>query len=182
MGSRFGTHAGLLVHAPNQCNDQHGRGNAGAFCNFDPISNGKQAGLNPGLIYRGDVTVQRLVTELVTTWEDRVQGRLISACGEADGRRLFERYLECFRGLYRESTPPEEVPEGTLPAGDPIHLPALLVEQLGIGSTSEARRLIEQGGVRLDGEPVTELDVPRTRLEGATLQAGKRRFARFRAG
>jgi phosphatidylinositol-3-phosphatase len=47
--------------APNQCNDQHGRGNAGAFCNFDPNSNGTQAGLNPALIYRGDVTVQRLV-------------------------------------------------------------------------------------------------------------------------
>jgi len=66
------------------------------------------------------------------------------------------------------------------PAGDPIHLPALLVDRLGVGSTSEARRLIEQGGVRLDGEVVKELDVPRARLEGATLQAGKRRFVRFR--
>jgi hypothetical protein len=47
--------------APNQCNDQHGRGNAGAFCNFDPTDNGTQAGLNPALIFRGDVTVQRLV-------------------------------------------------------------------------------------------------------------------------
>jgi phosphatidylinositol-3-phosphatase len=47
--------------APNQCNDQHGRGNAGAFCNFDPSDNGSQAGLNPALIFRGDVTVQRLV-------------------------------------------------------------------------------------------------------------------------
>ena len=73
------------------------------------------------------------------------------------------------------------MPEKTLPAGDPIHLPALLVEHLGVGSTSEARRLIEQGGVKLDGEAVTELDVPRARLEGATVQAGKRRFARFQA-
>ena len=50
--------------APNQCNDQHGRGNAGAFCNFDPTDNGTQAGLNPALILRGDVTVQRLVTAI----------------------------------------------------------------------------------------------------------------------
>ena len=50
--------------APNQCNDQHGRGNAGAFCNFDPTDNGTQAGLNPALIYLGDVTVQRLVTAI----------------------------------------------------------------------------------------------------------------------
>jgi len=49
---------------PNQCNDQHGRGNAGAFCNFDPTSNGTQAGLNPALIYMGDVTLQRVVTAI----------------------------------------------------------------------------------------------------------------------
>jgi phosphatidylinositol-3-phosphatase len=47
--------------APNQCNDQHGRGNAGAFCNYDPSSDGSQASLNPALIYQGDVAVQRLV-------------------------------------------------------------------------------------------------------------------------
>ena len=54
----------LSFIVPNQCNDQHGRGNAGAFCNFDPTSNGTQAGLNPALIYRGDVTLQRLVTAI----------------------------------------------------------------------------------------------------------------------
>ena len=51
----------------------------------------------------------------------------------------------------------------------------------GIASTSEARRLIAQGGVKVNGEPVTELDVPRAALDGALVQAGKRRFARFRA-
>jgi hypothetical protein len=50
--------------APNQCNDQHGRGNAGPFCNYDPVSNGSQAGLNPALIQRGDMTVQKLVTAI----------------------------------------------------------------------------------------------------------------------
>ena len=50
--------------APNQCNDQHGRGNAGAFCNYDPNDDGTQAGLNPALIYQGDVTVKRLVTAI----------------------------------------------------------------------------------------------------------------------
>jgi len=54
----------LSFIAPNQCNDQHGRGNAGAFCNFDPVSDGSQAGLNPALIYLGDVTVRRLVTAI----------------------------------------------------------------------------------------------------------------------
>lgn len=47
--------------APNQCNDQHGRGNAGPFCNYDPSDDGSQAGLNPALIYRGDVSVRTIV-------------------------------------------------------------------------------------------------------------------------
>jgi len=50
--------------APNQCNDQHGRGNAGAFCNYDPTDNGTQAGLNPALIIRGDVTLRNLVVAI----------------------------------------------------------------------------------------------------------------------
>jgi phosphatidylinositol-3-phosphatase len=54
----------LLFIAPNQCNDQHGRGNAGPFCNYDPNDNGSQAGLNPALIYQGDLTVKRLVQSI----------------------------------------------------------------------------------------------------------------------
>jgi tyrosyl-tRNA synthetase len=84
-----------------------------------------------------------------------------------------------FTRVVRRHEAPEEVEEVALPDGDPVHLPALLVTCLGIGSTSEARRLITQGGVKLDGEPVTELDLPRDRLAGALLQAGKRRFARL---
>jgi phospholipase C len=57
---------------PNQCNDQHGRGNAGAICNYDPNDNGTQTGLNDGLIYQGDVTVQRIVTAIKNSrvWQD----------------------------------------------------------------------------------------------------------------
>ena len=50
--------------SPNQCNDMHGRGNAGPFCNYDPSSDGSQAGLNPALIYQGDVAVKRLVQSI----------------------------------------------------------------------------------------------------------------------
>ena len=45
--------------------------------------------------------------------------------------------------------------------------------------TSEARRLIAQGAVKLNGEPLSELDLPREALAGALLQVGKRRFARL---
>jgi tyrosyl-tRNA synthetase len=99
----------------------------------------------------------------------------------AHGEEAARKAEEHFTRVVREGRAPEEVPEASLPDGDPVHLPALLVEGLGVGSTSEARRLIAQGGVRVNGEVVTELDVPRSRLEGALVQAGKRRFLRLRA-
>jgi tyrosyl-tRNA synthetase len=40
--------------------------------------------------------------------------------------------------------------------------------------------MVAQGGVKLNGEVVKEIDLPRSRLEGALVQAGKRRFVRFR--
>ena len=83
-----------------------------------------------------------------------------------------------FTRVVREGGTPADVSEYPLPAGDPVHLPAVISAAFGL-STSEARRMIAQGGVKLDGEPVSELDVARTDLAGALLQAGKRRFAKL---
>jgi tyrosyl-tRNA synthetase len=97
------------------------------------------------------------------------------------GAEAARRAEEHFTRVVREGRAPEDVPEVTLPADDdPVHLPRVLSRELGM-TTSQARRLIDQGGVRLDGEPVTELDLPTERLRGALLQAGKRRFMRFAA-
>jgi tyrosyl-tRNA synthetase len=85
-----------------------------------------------------------------------------------------------FTRVVREGQAPEEVQELAVPEGDPVHLPALLVESMGVPSTSEARRLIAQGGVKLDGAVIHDLDVPRARLDGTLLQAGKRRYKRLR--
>ena len=93
-----------------------------------------------------------------------------------DGARAAEEH---FTRVVREGGAPEEVPEVALPAGDPVHLPALLVERMGVSSTSEARRLIQQGGVKVNGDPATGLDIGRDELAGALLQVGKRRFARL---
>jgi hypothetical protein len=54
----------LSFIVPNQCNDQHGRGNAGPVCDFDPADNGTQVGLNPALIYQGDLTLRTLVNAI----------------------------------------------------------------------------------------------------------------------
>jgi tyrosyl-tRNA synthetase len=95
------------------------------------------------------------------------------------GDEAAARAEEHFTRVVREGQAPEDVPDAVLPAGDPVHLPALLAAAFGI-STSEARRLLGQGGVKVEGAVVTELDVPRASLVDATVQAGKRRFARLR--
>jgi tyrosyl-tRNA synthetase len=99
--------------------------------------------------------------------------------GRSHGEEAAQRAEDHFTRVVREGQAPEEVPEAPLPEGDPVHLPAVLVDLLGVGSTSEARRLISQGGVKVDGEVVSDLDLPRSRLAGALIQAGKRRFVRF---
>jgi tyrosyl-tRNA synthetase len=78
---------------------------------------------------------------------------------------------------------PEAIDEAPLPAvdGKDVHLPELIASLFG-GSRSEARRLLAQGGVRLDGERVAPdaLDLPAGELDGRVLQVGKRQFRRLR--
>jgi tyrosyl-tRNA synthetase len=122
----------------------------------------------------------RLVVEAEPPAGDPLEQKLELArriVARSHGEAAAKEAEEHFTRVVREGQAPEEVPEVALPAGDPVHLPALLVGSLGVGSTSEARRLIAQGGVKLDGEAVAELDLPRTRLVGAQIQVGKRRYA-----
>ena len=99
--------------------------------------------------------------------------------GEAAARAAEER----FDAIHIRRESPDDVPEVEWHDGDPVHLPALLARAFSV-STSEARRGLAQGGVRLDGEPLPAepLDLPATRLDGRVLQFGRRRFARVRIG
>jgi tyrosyl-tRNA synthetase len=83
-----------------------------------------------------------------------------------------------FTRVVREGKAPDDVQEVPLPAGDPVHLPWVLSQAFGL-STSEARRLLEQGAVKVDGETVSGLDLPRKQAENSLVQAGKRRFVRL---
>jgi tyrosyl-tRNA synthetase len=125
----------------------------------------------------------RLVWEQeLPTDADPLEAKLALArfiVGRSHGDEAARQAEDHFTRVVREGQAPEEVPEAPLPEGDPVHLPAVLVDRLGVGSTSEARRLISQGGVKVDGEVVKDLDLPRARLGGALVQAGKRRFVRF---
>jgi tyrosyl-tRNA synthetase len=84
-----------------------------------------------------------------------------------------------FTRVVRKRQVPKEMRTLKLPDGDPVHLPTLITTADFASSTSEARRLIASGAVWLDGERVDAVDVSRARLAGATLQVGKRRFARL---
>jgi tyrosyl-tRNA synthetase len=77
---------------------------------------------------------------------------------------------------------PDEVEEATFEAADGlVHLPAVIESAFGV-SRSEGRRLLAQGGVRLDGEALgpDDQDIPAERLDGVVLQVGRRRFRRLR--
>jgi tyrosyl-tRNA synthetase len=90
---------------------------------------------------------------------------------------------EAFDRQFKRHEAPEEIPEATLPAaavrGDMVALPKLLSELGLAASGSEARRLISQGGVRVDGAVVSDDELPKDSLEGALIQVGKRRFLRL---
>jgi tyrosyl-tRNA synthetase len=109
-------------------------------------------------------------------------------------RRIIERFHDRaaaeageahFDKLHVAHEIPEDIPELALADADgvngaDVHLPALIAGVFGM-SSSEARRLIAQGGVKLDGEsvPPERLDLPAGDLGGRVLQVGKRRFVRL---
>jgi tyrosyl-tRNA synthetase len=77
---------------------------------------------------------------------------------------------------------PQEIEEATLPAGETVHVPALIADQFGI-SRSEARRLLEQGGVWLGSEQLgsDDQELAASRADGQVLRVGRRRYRRLRA-
>jgi tyrosyl-tRNA synthetase len=115
----------------------------------------------------------------------RALGRgIVARFHDADAAAAAEAH---FDRLFVEHQVPEEIEELDLAPfvtenGGVIHLPQLMADAFEI-SSSEARRLIAQGGAKLDGEPIPAdmLDLDPGQLDGRVLQAGKRRFRRLRA-
>lgn len=93
-----------------------------------------------------------------------------------------EDAAEAFRRQFAEHRIPEDVPSASIGPDPTVHLPAVLVDHLGVPSRGEARRLIAGGAVRLDGETVEEIDLPRDAVIGRVLQRGRRDFVRLVAG
>ena len=111
------------------------------------------------------------------------------------GRRIVDRFHgegagagaeEHFNRVFVQRAAPEEMPEVELAEYEAdgnglVHLPRLIAGAFGL-SSSEGRRLLQQGGVKLDGEPMAAdpLDVPAASLDGRVMQLGKRQFRRIK--
>ena len=97
------------------------------------------------------------------------------------GREAAERAAQEFAHIFREKGLPEEIEEVTLKASEgKLGLPRLLVDAGLSASTSEARRLITQGGVQVDGDKVTDANLEMAVGKSYLLKVGKRRFKRVR--
>jgi tyrosyl-tRNA synthetase len=103
----------------------------------------------------------RLAREIVTIFHDA---------------QAAEQAEEQFKRVFQQGSLPENMPEIVLTPGQSV-MDVLLAAGL-TASKSEARRLLEQNGVRLDGETLTDPAQPFP--HPGVLQAGKRRFVRVR--
>ena len=98
------------------------------------------------------------------------------------GQVAAEAAQERFDTLHIRRELPNDIEEfGFSAENGQVHLPALIADAFGL-SRSEARRLLSQGGVKLDGRELDALDVPADELNGAVLQVGRRRFKKLRGG
>jgi tyrosyl-tRNA synthetase len=137
--------------------------------------------------------VMRIPDELLPEWYRLVmEQELPAGASPMDAKLELARFIvrrshgdegvrrgeDHFTRVVREGRAPDEaeIPEVTVDGGS-VFLPELLQAQFG-QSNSHWRRVIEQGGVRIDGEPVRDLEVPAERLAGTLIQAGKRQFVK----
>lgn len=128
--------------------------------------------------------------DLVSMFDDLATGKLHP---NAAKRRLAREIVSLYHGpeaakaaedhfdtIHRRHEVPDDVEEFPLPTDDPVSLPSLMRDAGLAASGGEARRLITQGAVKVDGETVLGVELDRAVLVGSVLQVGKRRFLRLR--
>ena len=144
------------------------------------------------------VRYYRLATRVDVHEIDAIEAELAAGTGDPNAlkRRLAriiidnyhtpgdgEKAEEAFNRVHRNHEVPEDVEEFSCDLSGEVYLPGLLQEIGFAASAGEGRRLIDGGGVKVDGEalPAKSYNVPGSDLAGRVLQAGKRRFARIQA-
>jgi tyrosyl-tRNA synthetase len=88
--------------------------------------------------------------------------------------------LANFEARFKQGEMPEDMPEHSVEAIKMYTVPQILKHVGLTASTSEAMRMIEQGGVRLDGEKVSDKGLVLSKGQEVVLQVGKRKFARVK--
>lgn len=100
------------------------------------------------------------------------------------GEEAADAARERFDLIHKERQVPGEVPEFEIPGdlikGGVVWIPRLLVALGFASSHAEGKRLIQQGGVRVEGEPIASDEMSEEELRGKILQVGRRQFARLR--
>jgi len=121
-----------------------------------------EAGLAAGSLHPGE-TKRRLARAVTALY-----------WGEDEAQRA----ESAFDQVFKEGGMPDEIETFPLPPDDPVMVPGLIRDALGV-SGSEARRLLAQGAVKLDGSVLEAQEVAKDDLSGRVLQVGKRRFVRL---
>jgi tyrosyl-tRNA synthetase len=122
----------------------------------------------------------RLVMEQETSTGDPLEAKLELArfiVRRAHGDEATKQAEEHFTRVVRHGEAPDDVDE-VVDADDPVYFPGLLATRFG-QSASHWRRVIDQGGVKLDGAPLEGYELPRAEVENRLIQAGKRQFLRL---
>jgi len=121
-----------------------------------------EAGLASGALHPGE-TKRRLARSVTALyWGEE---------SAADAEAAFDQ-------LFREGGIPDDIDAFSLPEGDSVAVPGLIRDIFGL-SGAEARRLLTQGAVKVDGTVLETQEVARADLNGRVLQVGKRRFVRL---
>ncbi len=120
-------------------------------------------GLASGELHPGEVK-RRLAREIVDLYHGDGAGQYAEAA---------------FDQIFKRHEIPDDVAGFALSSEDPVFIPVLLKDAGLVGSSSDGRRMIGQGAVKLDGEIISDMEVPRAALSGSVLQVGKRRFVRL---
>jgi tyrosyl-tRNA synthetase len=120
-------------------------------------------GLASGELHPGEVK-RRLSREVVDLYHGDGTGQ--------DAEAAFDQ-------IFKRHEIPDDVANFALSNEDPVFMPVLLKDTGLVGSSSDGRRMIGQGAVKLDGEVISDMEVPRAALSGSVLQVGKRRFVRL---
>ena len=130
---------------------------------LDEIEKLKQ-GIEKGTVHPKDAKEQ-LAFELVARYH---------------GEEAAKRAMEGFEAQFSKGEIPKDIPEYSLPAdsGSKIYIPKVLKEAGLVKSTSEARRLIKQGAISLDGSKLGQEEIEKP-APGSILKVGKRRYLRL---